>query len=64
MMVLDKAKAFMTFEDLISIGTTHMGSSPEIIADLMILIHTHTHTHTHTCPVILIAINSHASPSG
>ena len=34
--------------DGLSIETTQMGSSPEIIADLMISIHTYTHTHKHT----------------
>ena len=47
MMTLEKAKTLMTFDGLISVETTQMGSSPEIIADSMILIHTHTHTHTH-----------------
>ena len=49
-MVLQKAKAPMTCDGLISIETTQMGSSPEIIADWMISIHTHTRTHiqTHT----------------
>ena len=53
MMMVEKAKALMTLDGLISVETTQMGSSPEIIADLMISIHTrhtqtHTHIHTHT----------------
>ena len=49
MMVLEKAKVLMTLDGLISIVTTPMGSSPEIIADSIILTHAHTHTRTHTC---------------